>query len=451
MSTLLKYFALGLGTFSLAMANSDTLHMQDFARAWRIEVTTPGAVAHLQVPQELYQSTSQGNPENLDWAIFDNKGRQLPWRLLPPPVAAVESTWVDLPMMLLDSSQRNDSTGDYSLNLQMVEQHFSLQASSTHRAAHSDTSTDTWLLDVRGLRFSGLRLIPDSTQKNQHGVIASTQVFLSNDLNNWSNNYEEQTIALIDAGSIHIRQLDLTGPDSAAFLRIDIHNKKGHFALAGVQGLRLKEYSHEFWQTLEVESQGKDAGKWNYHWDGLLPIHSVQLRLSESNTWGIVHMQAYQDTTPFGNSFPYEAYHIPTEQDNLQSLPLQMTEPLRCDSLAVTTTGSNASMGFAPPTLVLQIRLDSIEFPTGGQDSLWLAVGLHVSKLPLIEHLESVPPGEPGEARIEELKPRELAGALALRAPATSPTRIMLWVALGLFFIILAWMARSAIRELRKS
>jgi hypothetical protein len=416
-----------------------TAEYESYAGVYGVALARGGVAARVGLDSAVYAHMSGWNSTAPELGVYASSGEALPWRLVPRSRLAPESLWVDLAQVSAPGKIDEVAQTAVALQVQGSDQNVLLRWATAQAAPQSDS---VWWLDVRGHRYTSLRLLVDSLSK----FVAAAQLESSSDLVEWEPLVESAGVAAWNENGLRVRSLQVTVPDSAAFLRLTLRVERGTFHLQGVQGLRVLPGGEEGMRSVVLTADSVDSLGWIFRTTGPWPVWAARVEPMGDGAWGRGELQARAgDSLPWLAVAELDAYRWRNGDWLFLSDSAGWSKPVRMTQWRYRAKTPRAALGGAP-RLRLWWSPDTVEFVAGGREQVLLTVGLHPARAGEAMDWQDSLPGIPTQATLGTYM--ELAGAKALQPPAFVLGRALLWGGLLLFLVLLLVMARKLWREM---
>lgn len=305
------------------------------------------------------------------WAVATERGEPLPWRDATDSVAPAETTWTDLPSIPLATSPGGGASE--RLSLAVAEGRFQL-----HWSGGVDSSplpTTRWIVDLRTFKGSVLEIVPDSTAN----FLGSISIEGGDDLVRWIPR-SSAPLARIDSGSFSARRLRILLEERRdTFLRLSWNGIEGALALRGVRGGAVAAASTSPSRRNDLGSKVRGDSGWVFDAGGRPAVVGAFVDFRRRGAYGEFVLETRSASDHAWNSIALAfGWHRGTKDLAFHNDTVWFSAPVRARFWRVRATGSAATMGDSA-RLVLRIRPDRIEFPTGGAARLVLAAGMEPS------------------------------------------------------------------------
>lgn len=359
------------------------------------------------------------------WAVSTPRGDALPWRSVTDSVAPAETTWTALKMLPLERSV-GAGTAE-KLSFTVAERRFALDWSSSSGDSAA-VSSERWIVDLREFRGSILELVPRAGD-----FLGSIELEGGGDLVSWSAR-GSFPVARIDSGAFSVRRL-LIGFESGrdAFLRLTWHPVQGSLALDGLNGGLGSTASAAPAGIVDLGVEARRDSGWTWDAGGRHPAVGAFVEFRRRGAFGEMLLESRSSPDrPWSLAARSTGWHRGRDGVSIHQDTIWFSSPVRERHWRVRSVGSAASLGDSV-RLVLRLRPDLIEFPTGGSARLLLAAGLEPVAFAKLEPVMGPIPEDPSRGMVGT--PRLASGDPALE---TAPDR-RTWILGGtLLFAVLA-------------
>lgn len=374
------------------------------------DISCPDGAAGCRV--ELPAWVAQVQPSSGDgrtWMVATERGERLPWRDATDSVAPSETTWTSLPMLpLVDPSE---GVPVERLTVDLAQRRFSLDWTRPADSAPADAApldpATRWIVDLRAFRGSVLEIVP-----GPGNFLGSLLLEGGDDLVRWSPRGSVH-VARIDSGAFRVRRLGLSLEDRRdTFLRLVWVPVEGALSLNGVRGGMVGQAVARPSRILDLGSSSRGDSGWLFDAGSRSPAVGAYVEFRRRGAYGefVLETRSASDRswTEVGTAF---GWHRGTSAVPFHNDTAWFSAPIRERFWRVRATGSAATMGDSA-RLVLRLRPDRIEFPTGGAARLVLAAGMEPVAFLGLSPTTGAIPGDPAHGMVGS--PRVAAGDAAL-------------------------------------
>lgn len=305
------------------------------------------------------------------WSVATERGEPLPWREATDSVAPPETTWTDLPSIPLATSPAGGTSE--RMSLAVAEGRFQL-----HWSGGLDSSpvpTTRWIVDLRTFKGSVLEIVPDSSAD----FLGSISIEGGDDLVRWIPR-SSAPLARIDSGAFSARRLRIPLEERRdVFLRLSWNAVEGGLDLRGVRGGVVAVAPPSPSRRADLGSKVRGDSGWFFDVGGRPAIVGAFVDFRRRGAFGefVLETRSGQDQ-PWSSAAMAFGWHRGSKDVAFHNDTVWFSTPVRARFWRVRATGSAATMGDSA-RLVLRIRPDRIEFPTGGAARLVFAAGMEPS------------------------------------------------------------------------
>lgn len=443
MNRLLPSVALLLGCGANGLTAAAELHAQDFAYGMPIEAPSPNTAYRVTIPVEVFMKVAHEDLRDL--RVFNASGEVVPYELRQaPPQPVSRPPGPALPLFPLHGDARATLNG-VRVTIQAQGAAVDLQTAAPTADPHVITS---YVLDAREIAppLSGLQL---RWAEGAPEFSGSLRIESSDDLGSWHVLKGDAPVIHLLTGGSELIQSRLEFPSTKAkFWRLTWVGKTAPFEVTSVtaEATLNQPLAPQSTVTVTPNLGTHRESELSFDLGASLPVTQVNLVLPESNsvrkiellsrarsanTWRQVAQAEFYRVSTGSSEHANEPIRIPTDTDRYWlARQTQPTAPLSSLELQVTWDAMDVvflAQGTGPFLL------------TYGNASVDSA---SVSLDPLLKGI-TVIQAQTGSSYV-------LGGADRLRPPpGTVPWRMtVLWLALGLGVVLLAWMAYRLSREL---
>lgn len=364
----------------------------DGATGCRVEL--PSWVAQVQ------PATGDGRT----WMVATERGERLPWRDATDSVAPAETTWAALPMLPLEEPVEGQPVE--RLTVDLAQRRFSVDWVRPADSAPVVPAT-RWILDLRTFRGTVLEIVP-----GPGNFLGSLVLEGGDDLVRWSPR-GSIPVARIDSGAFLVRRLALPLEERRdTFLRLVWVPVEGALSLNGVRGGVVERGSASPARSQDLGSATRGDSGWTYDAKGRAPVVGAYVEFLRRGAYGEFVVETRSSPKqPWRAVATAFGWHRGSREMPFHNDTVWFSAPLRESFWRVRATGSAATMGDSA-RLVLRLRPDRIEFPTGGAARLVLAAGMEPMAFFRLPSLSGAIPADPARGMVGS--PRTAAGEAAL-------------------------------------
>lgn len=443
MNRLLPRVALLLGCAASGLTGAAELHPRDFAYGMPIETPAAGTAYRFTIPVEVF--TKAAHEDLRDVRVFNGGGDAVPYELRQaPPKPTTRAQGPSLPLFPLHGDARATLNG-VRVTIRAQGTAVNLQTGAPPADAHVVTS---YVLDAREVAqpLSGLQL---HWAENAPEFSGTLRIESSDDLGSWHLLKSDAPVIHLMTGGSELIQSRLEFPSTKArFWRLTWVAKTAPFELTSVTAETTLDQpiAPQTMVTVTPSLGAQREGELSFDLGTSLPVTQVNLLLPESNSVRTIELLSRARVTDTWHPVARaEFYRVNTGSSEHANEPIRI--PTDTDRYWLARqTRPTAPLG----GLKLQAAWDAMDiiFLAQGAGPFVLAYGnvsvdaAGVTLDPLVKGV-TVIQAQAGPSYV-------LGGADRLRPPPrTVPWRMtILWLALGLGVVLLAWMAYRLSKEL---
>jgi hypothetical protein len=419
------------------------LHPQDFAFGMPIETPTAGTAYHFTIPVEVF--TKVAHEDLRDLRVFNASGAVVPYELRQaPPKPSTRPQGPSLPLFPLHEDSRAILNG-LRVTIHSEGTAVDLQTDATSADPHVIAS---YVLDAREIAqpLSGLQLHWPNGAPEFSG---NMRIESSDDLGSWHIvKSEAPVIHLLTAGSELVQSLLEFPSTKARFWRLTWVGKTAPFEVTSVtaQPTLDEPIAPQSMVTASGNRVSNKESELGFDLGAKLPVTQLNLVLPQSNSvlkvellsrarttdsWRLITQGEFYRVSTGSADQNNEPIRIPTNSDRFWlTRKIQPTGPIGDVKLQATWDAMDLvylAQGSGPFLLA---------YGNSSADSSSVALDLLVKGVMVVQ-------AQTGPSHV-------LGGVDRLRpAPRTVPWRMtILWLALGLGVVLLAWMTYRLSREL---
>lgn len=390
------------------------------------DISCPDGAAGCRVELPAWVARAQpASGDGRTWMVATERGERLPWRHATDSVAPAETTWTPLPMLPLVDPPVGEPVE--RLTVDLAQRRFALDWARPADSAPAAPAT-RWIVDLRAFRGSVLEILP-----GPGNFLGSFVLEGGDDLVRWSPR-GSIPVARIDSGAFLVKRLRLPLEERRdTFLRLVWVPVEGQPTLEGIRGGLVERAIVVPSRTDDLGSASRDDSGWRYDARGRSPAIGAYVEFFRRGAYGEFVLEARSaPDQPWVSVATAFGWHRGTPEIPFHNDTVWFPTPVRERFWRVRATGSAATMGDTA-RLVLRLRPDRIEFPTGGAARLVLAVGMEPTAFARLPHLDGAIPADPAHGMVGS--PRMAAGEAAL---AGIPDHRTLILGASLVFAVLA-------------
>lgn len=433
--------ALGAGTG--AWSHAADLRPDDFAYGMPMRTPGEGAAYRLTIPLEVYRNVSHEDLSDL--RIFNAQGEEVPYELRPLAAqASARAPEQVLPLFPLQADARATLNGVH-VTVQSPGANVDLHASPWAAAPPAIAS---YVLDARMLDrpLSALRLQWPAGAPDFSGAV---RVESSDDLSSWRVARAEAPVVNLRTGGAELVQDLVEFSDTRAkFWKLTWLGKSPPFELSSVSARQARQEVASPKSSVIVTGTpaAKSDGAVAFDLGGQLPVTQVNLTLPDSNSALTLELLSRaRPTDPWRPVFAGEFYRVGAGAGEHSNAPIRIRTNFDRFWLVRRIQPSG-------PIGRLRLRATwnarEVLFLARGAGPFLLAYGnatagqASISLAPLLQGITPQPATAGASFALGG------AGRLHSRSPGVPWKMAVLWSALGLAVLVLAWMAYQLTRQL---
>ena len=425
-----------LGTGSAAWSDEADVHPHDFAYGMPIEITAEGAAYRLTLPIDVYKGVAHYDLSDL--RIFNARGDVVPYEIKSTASSApTKSPEVLLPSFPLRADAQATLNG-VRITVQSAGTAVDLRTSP---GTPSPPAITSYVLDARACDqpLSAFLLHWPAGAAEFSGA---ARVESSNDLRVWRLERDDIPVLNLHTGGAELVQSRVDFPSAVAkFWRLSWLGTPAPFELISVTGepTPLQVSSQQSSVTVSGSAVANRANELAFDLGARLPVTQLNLLLPDSNSvLKIEFLSRLRTTDPWHPVSQGEFYRVNAGSSERSNEPINI--PRNLDRFwLVRQIQPGGPIG--PLRLQAMWQAKDVLFLARGAGPFLLAYGngsaspASVSIDPLLKGITVIPAGTGGSF--------VLGGADRLRPPPrTVPWKLtVLWTALGVGILLLAWMA----------
>lgn len=442
MSRPIAILILLLAAGAAGWSHAADLRPKDFAYGIPMRTPAAGAAYRLTIPLEVYRNVSHENLSDL--RVFNGDGEEVPYELRP--VAAQPSARTQeqvLPLFPLRADARATLDGVH-VTVQSSGANVDLHAS---RGAPASPAIVSYVLDARTLDqpLSALRLHWPAGMPDFSGTV---RVESSDDLSSWQMARASAPVVNLRSGAAMLVQDVVEFSDrKARFWRLTWLGKTAPFELTSISAREARREMPFPKSSVIVTGTpaARNHGEVTFDLGGPLPVTQVNLALPDSNSaLSLELLSRARSTDPWRPVFSGEFYRLAAGTGERTNAPVSI-ETNFDRFWRVRRVQPGGALG--PLRLQATWNAQEVLFLARGPGPYLLAYGnaadddaASVSLEPLLQGI-TVQSATAGASFV-------LGGAGRLRSGTVPWKMAILWGALGLAVLVLAWMAYQLTRQL---
>lgn len=435
---------------SPALAQTQSVQPDDFARGLQLDVVDGEAVQVVLVPPLVYRTVTQD--DLADVRVFNGSGEEVPHALyrrgLQRPASPVPVT---LPRFPIRGAERVP-VGDLTIQVRRTEAGALVEVRERDAVVRRQP-VRAYLLDASGLEAPVERLIvtwPDSARN----VLAEVEVATSDDLQRWQT-WGTATLARMEYAGQSLLQNEIAlPPRQARYIRMTWPSAARWSPVEQVQAV-LDEAAEPERQWVALGPTDAEPTRYLFDQDGVLPVERIDVELPQPNTLARVTLaSAAQTDGPWQTRYDGLVYRLQLEGRELTTPPLVI--PRTTDRFwRMDVDPAGGGLGQGTPKLRLGWTPERLLFVARGAAPFTVAfgsAGVAASDFSARDILRLLP--GPGDAVLRQplatvADTVTLGGPSRLTVDDEVPwSRYLLWGALVLGVVFLSVLTVRLIRQI---
>ncbi len=442
---------------------AEEVSSNDFAAGYSLEVDNNGAVYSLELPADVYRTVRRADLG--DVRVFNSVGDAVPhgFRAIEPEKRTLQGE-EGVPFFPLFREEQPDSQATLSLRVTRNSAGTIVNIKSVEVAGPGGREVTGYLLDLSGLK-RGASELEFRWQKESQSSVFTLNIQQSSDLVRWTPLVSRATLVDLQYGGQRVEKRTVSLPRRPLnYLKLTWQHAGQPLRLTGITSFSkvIKSRQKHQWVSLYNGNISEKEGKFiiDYEAQYRLPANSAQIRFPEINSIAKLSVQSRLDEEMAWRTRCEKVfYNLNLEGASLQSEPCTFRQT--GDTLwrlVVLQDGSGLRTGDSPLNLELGWTPEELLFVGRGASPFLLAFGS--GKLEQQQKktndgmiLQAIQ-AEPMKQVIKKAtlgKRIRLGGDSALQPPpARTPwKKWLLWMVLVLGVGLLAFMARSLVKEMK--
>jgi hypothetical protein len=458
------FLALSILLISAGLSMAGNFAPNDFAAGYKLEVDKEGdAIYSVELPEDLYKTVQSSDLR--DVRIFNGAGEVVPhdFRNVETDPATLRDTWTIPFFPLLKESKSNDQA-EFSLQVSRDPAGTIVNIQSDPVKDVDNRKISGYLLDLSNLK-PAVSELEFQWEKDTDSSVFTVNIEQSNDLVRWIPLVQEATLADLQFGGQQVERKTIQLPrQPQQFLKLTWQESNRPLSLTEVSGFsQVIEGRRKYrWLSLDggVVSKKDDQLIIDFKTNYRLPVSNVQIQFPEKNSIAVLSVQTRSDMDKGWRTRCEQVFHdLNFEGTAIQNEPCSFhptAETLW--RVVVKQDGAGLHSGSRQPTLQLGWLPTDLLFVGRGNPPYLLAFGngklaqqdKQTDDGMLLQTIRMTSPQQAiGVATLGERV--NLAGDSALQGPGKSLPwkKLLLWAVLLLGVGLLAYMARSLIKEMK--
>lgn len=457
------FLALSILLISAGPSMAGNFVPNDFAAGYKLEVDKEGgAIYSVELPEDLYRTVQ--SPDLRDVRIFNGAGEVVPheFRNVETDPATLRDTWT-IPFFPLFQESKSNDPAEFSLQVSRDPAGTIVNIQSDPVKDVDNRKISGYLLDLSSLK-PAVSELEFQWEKDTDSSVFTVNIEQSTDLVHWIPLVQKATLADLQFGGQQVERKTIQLPrQPQQFLKLTWQESGKSLSLTGVSGLsQVIEGRRKYrWLSLDdgIVSKKDDQLMIDFKTSYRLPVSNVQIQFPEKNSIAGLSVQSRSDTDKGWRTRCEQVFHdLNFEGNAIQNEPCAFHPT--ADTLwrvVVKHDGAGLHSGNRQPTLQLGWLPTDLLFVGRGKPPYLLAFGngklaqqdkqtdgMLLQTIRMTSPHQAIGVATPGE-RVN------LAGDSALRGPGKSLPwkKLLLWAVLLSGVGLLAFMARSLIKEMK--
>ncbi|MGB3223618.1 MAG: DUF3999 domain-containing protein [Desulforhopalus sp.] len=435
----------------------------DFAVGYNLEVDKEGTIYSVAIPEDVYRTVQSSDLQ--DVRIFNGAGEVVPHgiRNVETDPATLRDTWT-VPFFPLFQDIRSSDQSEFSLQVSRDRAGTIVNIQSDPVKETDNKKVSGYLLDLSNLK-QAVSELEFQWEEDTDSSIFTVNIEQSNDLIHWSSLVKKATLVDLQFGGRQVERRTIQLPRSPQqYLKLTWQKSNGLLSLIRISGFSqvIEERRKYQWLSLDdgTISKKDDQLLIDFKTTYRLPVSRVQIQFPEKNSIAGLSIQSRSDRDAGWATRCEEVFHdLTLEGSAIQNEPCifqPVVDPLW--RIVVKQDGAGLQSGNKALTLQLGWLPSELLFVGRGASPYLLAFGSgklaqedkQTDDAMLLQAIRIKPQEQAiNVAKLGEKV--ELAGDLALKSPKKPLPwkQLLLWAVLLSGVVLLAFMARSLIKEMK--
>jgi hypothetical protein len=436
---------------------------KDFAMGYNLEVNKEGAIYSVEIPEEVYRTVQSSDLR--DVRIFNGAGEVVPHgiRNVETDPGTLRDTWV-VPFFPLFQEIRSSDQSEFSLQVSRDRAGTIVNIQSDPVKDKDNQKVSGYLLDLSSLKQT-MSELEFQWEKDTDSSVFTVNIDQSSDLIHWTSLVKKATLVNLQFGGRQVERKTVQLPrQPQQYLKLSWQESNGPLNLIKISGFSkvIEGRRKHRWLSLDngMISKQDDQLLIDFETNYRLPVSRVQIQFPEKNSIAGLSVQSRSDMDKEWRTRCEQVFHdLSLEGTALQNEPCSF-QPV-VDSLwriVVKQDGAGLQSGNKALTLQLGWLPSELLFVGRGAPPYLLAFGsgklaqedkqtedgMLLEAVRMKSHDQAI-----GVAMLGEKV--DLAGELALKSPGKPLPwkKLLLWAVLLSGVVLLAFMARSLIKEMK--
>lgn len=435
----------------------------DFAVGYNLEVDKEGTIYSVAIPEDVYRTVQSSDLQ--DVRIFNGAGEVVPHgiRNVETDPATLRDTWT-VPFFPLFQDIRSSDQSEFSLQVSRDRAGTIVNIQSDPVKETDNKKVSGYLLDLSNLK-QAVSELEFQWEEDTDSSIFTVNIEQSNDLIHWSSLVKKATLVDLQFGGRQVERRTIQLPRSPQqYLKLTWQKSNGLLSLIRISGFSqvIEERRKYQWLSLDdgTISKKDDQLLIDFKTTYRLPVSRVQIQFPEKNSIAGLSIQSRSDRDAGWATRCEQVFHdLTLEGSAIQNEPCifqPVVDPLW--RIVVKQDGAGLQSGNKALTLQLGWLPSELLFVGRGASPYLLAFGSgklaqedkQTDDAMLLQAIRIKPQEQAiNVAKLGEKV--ELAGDLALKSPKKPLPwkQLLLWAVLLSGVVLLAFMARSLIKEMK--
>ncbi len=443
---------------------AEEITSRDFAAGYYLETSGAHAVYAVELPEEVYRTVKSA--ELNDVRVFNGAGEVVPHEVrtvtVDPATLREKETIAFFPLFQQQSPENNPA--GISLRVARDATGAIVNIKSDPLNDPADQKITGYLLDLSHVKKEVSEML-FTWQNDTDSSVVTVNILESNDLERWTPLVQRATLADLQFGGQQVKRRTIELPQwPMKYLKLTWQESRWPLNLTGVTGFSkiIEARRMRHWVSLyNGNVQEKDNRLMvDFTTDYRLPTSSVQIRFPQTNSVAMLSVQSRSDAANGWKTRCEQVFHdLSVEGSAIRNDPCDF--PATADPLwrvVVMQDGAGLQTGKGKLTLQLGWQPSELLFVGRGTPPYLLAFGsgklaqqgINPDAGMLLQAIQR-DTAKQAISRAQIGKRIVLSGALALQNPAQPLPwkKWLLWSVLVLGVGLLAFMARSLIKEMK--
>lgn len=435
----------------------------DFAEGYNLEVDKEGAIYSIEIPEDVYHTVQSSDLR--DMRIFNGAGEVVPHgiRKVETDPATLRDTWA-VPFFPLFQDIKSSDQSEFSFQVSRDRAGTIVNIQSDPVKNVDNRKVSGYLLDLSSLK-QAVSELEFQWDKDTDSSVFTVNIEQSNDLVHWTSLVKKATLVNLQFDGRQVERKTVHLPrQPQQYLKLTWQESSGSLSLIKISGFsQVIEGRRKYrWLSLDMGtiSKNDDQLRMDFKTNYRLPVSSLQIQFPEKNSIAGLSVQSRTNTDTDWRTRCEQLFHdLTLDGTAIQNDPCSfqpVSDPLW--RIVVKQDGAGLQSGNKALTLQLGWLPSELLFVGRGAPPYLLAFGS--GKLAredkqtddgmLLQAIRMKPHDQAiGVAMLGEKV--NLSGDLALKSPKKPLPwkKLLLWAVLLSGVVLLAFMARSLIKEMK--